>query len=94
VLTLIASRPGPLRSLTLTLVLWALAVPWPAAAQPAPGSNYSINVIGGTIPDPVAVASLATSVRRLGDLTGRRHFSWQLAAPDDVPTFPYANPSS
>ena len=93
-LTSTASRPRPLRSLTLTLVLWALVAPSPAAAQPAPGSNYSINVIGSTIPDPVAVAGLATSVRRLGDLTGRRHFSWQLAAPDAVPTFPYANPSS
>ncbi len=72
--------------------LLALGVPAAAVAIPAVGSNYAINVIGGSVPEPVVVASLATSVRRLGDLTGRRHFSWQLAAPNAISTFPYANP--
>ena len=37
------------------------------------------------------MASVATSLRRLGDLDQRRHFSWELAAPHAVSSFPYAN---
>jgi hypothetical protein len=80
--------------LVLTTLASALGLCGVAAAAPPSGSNYAVNVIGGSISDPSAVASFATSVRRLGDLVGKRHFSWQLAAPTAVDTFPYANPLS